>query len=152
AAPGLGLGVAVHLKQAEIAIEEAGRGTAFEETALQGAMAAVKRGLNQAARKGGTQAAILSAHLAFLDDPDLIRQAEDGIARGKSAAAAWHDALDAQIAILNDLADVRLRERAADLTDLKRQVLIALGGGAQQIRPLPPDSILLADDILPSEM
>ena len=153
AAPGLVLGVAVHLKETEIAFAETGRGAALELEALHDALTTVKSRLNAAMSKGGTQAAILGAHLAFLDDPELMRGAEAEIAQDKSAAAAWRDTIDAQIAVLNGLLDPRLRERIADLTDLKRQVLIALGGvAAQPLGILPRDAILLADDILPSQM
>ncbi|HXS07772.1 MAG TPA: phosphoenolpyruvate--protein phosphotransferase [Rhizomicrobium sp.] len=153
AAPGLSLGTAFHFKRTDLAVPEAGRGDALETAALRHAIVAVKSKLGAAMRKGGAQSAILGAHLAFLDDPELARQAAESIAGGKSAAAAWRDTIDAQIAVLKELKDPRLRERMADLADLKRQVLVALGcATAAPAQDLPPDAILLADDILPSEM
>ena len=152
AAPGLGLGVAVPLQAAEIAVQETGRGVALESRALRDAIENVKARLGRAVGKGGAEAAILGAHLAFLEDPELIIPAEAGIASGKSAGAAWRDVMDAQIAILKNLRDARLRERIADLEDVKRQILLALGGSAAPARILPPDAILLAEDILPSEL
>ena len=152
AAPGLGLGVAVHLRATEIAVEETSRGAALESRALRDAIATVRTRLSATAGKGGAQAAILGAHLAFLEDPELVGRAQDSVAGGKSASTAWRDAVEAQIAVLKDLKDARLRERIADLEDVKRQILLAMGGSAAPVRNLPPDAILLADDILPSEM
>ena len=152
AAPGMGLGVAVHLRQSEITVREKGQGVPQEMRALAEALASVKAGLSGAMGKGRAQASILGAHLAFLDDPDLVGSVEERIAQGKSAASSWRDVLDAQIDLLGGLKDLRFRERIADLADLKRQVLLALGGGAATMLDLPQDAILLADDILPSEM
>ena len=151
AAPGMGLGIAVHLKAPAITVEEAGLGVGHETRSLRDAILAVKDRLGSAMRKGGAQSAILGAHLAFLDDPELLRHADARIAQGKSAAYAWRDAIGAQIAVLKELKDPRFRERIADLTDLERQVLAALGGVAAA-RQLPMGAILLAEDILPSEV
>ena len=55
--------------------------------------------------------------------------------------------------MLASLGDARMRERAADLRDLESQVLRVLGGEAPvAARELPPHSILLADDLLPSQL
>ena len=49
--------------------------------------------------------------------------------------------------------DPRMLERAADLADLERQVLLALGRRRSPPRSVLPDNaILLADDLLPSQL
>jgi phosphocarrier protein FPr/phosphocarrier protein len=151
AAPGMGLGVAVHLKAPEIVVEEEGRGAVWESQALRKAIQVVKDRLGGALRKGGAQSAILGAHQAFLYDPELIGHADARIAQGKSAAYAWRDAIRAQIAVLENVTDARFRERIADLADLERQILGALGGVAPAL-DVPMGAILLAEDILPSEV
>src|SRR5262249_3300512 len=51
------------------------------------------------------------------------------------------------------LGDPRMAERAADLADLERQVLLALlGEGCEPAPDLPADAILLADELLPSQL
>ena len=153
AAPGLGLGVAVRLTQAEIAVEEMGQDADLESQCLQAAIAMVNVKVGAAAGKGGAQAAILAAHLSFLDDPELAAHAEAKIREGKSAGYAWRDAIGAQIAILQGLKDPRFVERVSDLVDLERQVLGALGGTqAAPALDLPARAILLAEDILPSQL
>ena len=153
AAPGLGLGVAVRLTQPEIAVEEMGQDADHELQCLQAAIAMVNVKLGAAAGKGGAQAAILAAHLSFLDDPELVAHAQAKIREGKSAGYAWRDAIGTQIAILQGLKDPRFVERVSDLVDLERQVLGALGGTqAAAALDLPAGAILLAEDILPSQL
>jgi phosphocarrier protein FPr/phosphocarrier protein len=94
----------------------------------------------------------MAAHLALLDDPDLHADAATAIGQGKSAGFAWSRALDVQAAALRGLDDSRLQARAQDLVDLKRQVLAALSGETSVVLDLPADAILIADDILPSEL
>lgn len=149
AAPGFVVGLAVRLKRQIVKVERDGQGTAAERTALTEALTRIRADL---ARGRGAAGEIMAAHLALLDDPTLVAAAETEIAAGRSAAFAWGAALDAQAAVLQTLADPRLRERAADLQDLKRQVQIALGGVVEAAPDLPPDAILLADDLLPSEL
>jgi phosphocarrier protein FPr/phosphocarrier protein len=152
AAPGLGLGRAARLTQPQLAVEEAGSGPAHEAQALAAALAMVRMRL-ESAGGNATQSAIFSAHRSFLDDPEIIAQARAKIAEGKSAGYAWRDAIQAQIAVLRGLKDSRFAERAADLLDLEYQVLQALGGsGTAPAFELPPDAILLAEDILPSQL
>jgi phosphocarrier protein FPr/phosphocarrier protein len=150
AASGLALGKALRFARARIAVVEEGRGAAHESTRLADAIASVRTKLNDAVRKD--RSAILAAHLAFLDDPELAAEAGRCIAQGKSAGHAWRMAIGTQVAVLKGLNQTRLAERAADLMDLERQVLMALSDvQAQPDIALPENAILLADDLLPSE-
>ena len=151
AAPGIVLGVAVWWKPAEIFVTEKGQGAAIEARRLEEARAKVREKLSAAT--GGTEAAILAAHRAFLDDPELTEAAAKKIAEGKSAGFAWRAAIQSHITILRGVKDARLAERAADLADLERQILTALGGAPAVSAPvLPENAILLADDLLPSQL
>ena len=152
AAPGVALGVAARLVQPEIFVEEQGQGTAHELQCLGAALAVVKQNLQAAAGKSSTLSAILEAHLGILDDPELAVGAKARIGQGKSAGHAWRGAIQEQVAVLKRLKDPRLAERAADLIDLERQVLSALGGTKAAAMVLPQNAILLAQDILPSQL
>ncbi len=153
AAPGMVLGVAVRLMQPEILVEENGQGADHESRCLRGALAMVRTSLGAAAGENSALSAILSAHLSFLDDPELAAQADAKIALGKSAGFAWRSAIRTQIAVLQGVNDPRFAERVSDLVDLERQVLNALGGAAASAVPdLPENTILLAQDILPSQL
>jgi phosphocarrier protein FPr/phosphocarrier protein len=151
AAPGHAIGRAFQFPRTDIRIVETGAGVAEERAALTVALDTVRKQINASAHDA-TGADIMTAHLTLLDDPQLQTEADISIIQGKSAAYAWATTLDAQIALLHNLDDPRLKARASDLIDLKRQVLLALGGQAEAIGDLPADSILLADDLLPSEL
>jgi len=150
AAPGLALGNALGFSRVEIAVAQNGRGVAVESKRLSDAIASVRAQLQDAARKD--HSAILAAHLAFLDDPELAAEAGCHIEQGKSAGHAWRTAIASQVTVLQGLGDARFAERAADLVDLERQVLAALGDMRIPSRTaLPENTLLLADDLLPSE-
>jgi phosphoenolpyruvate-protein phosphotransferase len=150
AAPGLALGKALRFARAGIAVVEEGRGATHESARLADAIVSVRTRLSDAVRKD--RSAILATHLAFLDDPELAAEAARHITRGKSAGHAWRTAIKTQVTVLRGLKEPRFAERAADLMDLERQVLTALGD--VQVQPdiaLPENAMLLADDLLPSE-
>ncbi|HEY3887782.1 MAG TPA: glucose PTS transporter subunit IIA, partial [Caulobacteraceae bacterium] len=153
AAPGLAIGVAVQLVAADVAVIEESRGAAHEAAALDAAIAAVGADLEARAANGPRERrAILGAHLAFLDDPELIAAARSAIGQGRSAGVAWRAAIGLYVDMLRGSPDRRLAARADDLADLERQVLLALSGVAPEARVLPQAAILLADDLLPSEL
>jgi len=153
AAPGLAIGQAVRFVSADIAVVEAGAGAGVERAALEDALAQVRARIEQTAGKGDTaRKAILGAHLAFLEDPELTAAAHRLIADGKSAGFAWRRAVGGYVEALRGLGDRRLAERVDDLIDLERQVLRALSGEEDEARALPPGAILLADELLPSQL
>ncbi|MGA0602307.1 phosphoenolpyruvate--protein phosphotransferase [Caulobacter sp. KR2-114] len=153
AAPGLAIGAAVRLDEPEIEVSLVASGVTEETEALEAAIAAVRGQIAERARAGSAdQRAILDAHLAFLEDPELVEAAREAICRGDSAGVAWRGAMQAHVAVLEGLGDQRLAERADDLKDLERQVLLALSGEAAAERALPDNAILLAEDLLPSQL
>ena len=153
AAPGLAIGKAVRLASADIVVREAGEGIAHEEAALAAALDVVRMRIEKNAAKGDkARKAILGAHLAFLEDPELAAGARRLIGEGKSAGFAWRKAVGGYVEALRGLGDRRLAERVDDLVDLERQVLRALTGEEDDGAILPPGSILIADELLPSQL
>jgi phosphoenolpyruvate-protein phosphotransferase len=154
AAPGFAVGRATRIERREIEVSEPGRGIQHEQTELERARANVKLRLERVRNAGGAERReIIGAHLEFLDDPGLNERANELIAKGKSAGFAWRSATRRSIAALKSLDDSRLRERADDLLDVEAHVLLALAGEARPMHlPLPEQAILLADDLLPSEL
>ncbi len=125
-----------------------------ERQALDEAMDAVKRHLQSLAGGASSAAAeVAGAHLALLEDPGLRERAGALMEAGRSAAAAWHTATGEAAQTLAALDDPRLRERVDDLRDLGGQVVRVLAGQAPgYAQELPPDAILLADNLLPSQL
>ena len=154
AASGTAVGVAATIARRERDIVEEGAGAAHEAAELGRARAAVRASLaSQLAAATGLRAEILAAHLEFLGDPSLEKAAAKSVDRGKSAGFAWRSAIRATVASLRDLGDARLAERADDLLDLESQVLAALAGEPEgPDLALPERAIVLADELLPSQL
>jgi multiphosphoryl transfer protein len=154
AVAGFAVGRATRLERREIEVAEAGTDMLRERAELDRALSEVRRRLQRLAATGdATRRDIIQAHLEFLEDPALSEAAHQAIARGKSAGFAWRTAIRQSIAALQSLTDVRLKERADDLLDVEAHVLLALAGEARPMSlPLPEQAILIADDLLPSEL
>jgi multiphosphoryl transfer protein len=154
AVPGFAVGRATRIERREIEVTEQGSGTAREREELDRARSNVRLRLERVRNTGGNaRQEIIAAHLEFLDDPTLNESAHELIAQGKSAGYAWRQAIRRSIAALELLDDSRLRERADDLLDVEAHVLLALAGEARPMHlPLPEQAVLLADDLLPSEL
>jgi phosphocarrier protein FPr/phosphocarrier protein len=151
---GFAVGRAARLARTAITVTEAGRGTLHESAEFDRARASVRARLLKLAEVGGeTRRDIVAAHVAFLDDPLLNEATQEKIAAGKSAGFAWRAAVRRSIAALEALADPRQRERADDLMDIESHVLLALSGEARPMKiALPEDAVLIADELLPSEL
>jgi len=154
AVPGFAVGQAARLERAQVAVTETGKGAPHEVAELERARGIVRARLLRVSGAGGaTRREIVDAHLAFLDDPLLNEVAHEHIAAGRSAGFAWRAAIKASIASLEGLADARMRERADDLLDVESHVLLALAGEARPMSlALPEGSVVVADDLLPSEL
>jgi phosphotransferase system enzyme I (PtsI) len=101
-----------------------------------------------AAKAEGEAAEMLGFQIAMLEDDALSEPAWAAIADGAHAAAAWGEAMDAEIAGYDSSDDEYFRARASDLIDLRERVADVLAGAGSTT--LPPGSIILADDITPS--
>lgn len=149
ASPGLAIGQALQLKAVDQEVPEDGAGAAAERAALDSALAEVAGRL---AGARGAAAEIAEAHRALLADPELLRVAQDRITAGRSAAFAWRAATAQASGAIRATGDALLMERVADLVDLERQVVAALLGNAGASVPaLRPGTILIGEDLLPSQ-
>lgn len=155
ASPGLAVGTVVRLDRNEIQVPEKGAGLDAEFARLATALQQVRKSIAEdaAASAGqGHEGDILNAHLALLDDPELIESCEGLILQGKSAGHAIRTAVETQCQALRDLGIALFAERVADLRDIEHHLLAALGHQSNAMPELPEDTILLADDLLPSQL
>jgi phosphoenolpyruvate-protein phosphotransferase len=157
AAPGLAIGQVVEMSATELEVAETAADEVKESKHLQHALDAVRAAIDEQvrdarSRKAQHESEIFTAHLALLDDPELIEAAQQGIHEGKSAGFAFRRAVRTQCDVLNGLGNALLAERVTDLRDLERRVLIQLTGGAVPQPKLFDASILVADDLTPSEL
>ncbi|MDB5712323.1 MAG: phosphoenolpyruvate-protein phosphotransferase [Sphingomonas bacterium] len=151
AVPGIAIGPAFRLVVADPAVPERGADAAVERAALIAAKNQVRAALETQAAGEGPPAGIAAAHLAFLDDPELHAASLATIAAGSSAGLAWRQAIAGHADALRGAGDPRFAERADDLLDLERRVLAALYGEPDLPHP-PAGSILVTDDLLPSQL
>ncbi|PNU06645.1 phosphoenolpyruvate--protein phosphotransferase [Novosphingobium guangzhouense] len=152
ASPGIAVGPVWRPVQPEPPIDAIGAGAEVEAARLHDALAAVRAKLGSANGGQAEEDAILGAHLALLDDPELSGGALALIAEGMSAGLAWRRILHAEAAALRATGDARFAERAADFLDLDLRVQWQLVGTEPPIVVAPAGSILVADDLLPSQV
>ncbi len=121
----------------------------LEAQALRAAIeAAMERIAALAGASTGEAADMLEFQLAMLADASLSEPAFAAIDAGAQADTAWSDALAGEIAGYEAADDEYFRARAADLKDIRQQVLDALTstGG----RAAPPGAILFGEDMAPT--
>lgn len=156
ASPGLAMGRAFQYRLKVMEVIEAGGDPAQETVHLEAALhdASLQIEAIKARVRAGvdlTRVGILSAHQELLVDPEHRELACAGIKAGKSAAFAWRAAYSGVAATLAGLESPLLRERANDIRDVGRRALALLTGSVQTRMEAPADSILIADELSPSE-
>jgi multiphosphoryl transfer protein len=157
ASSGLAVGKVFQLRRPEIRVVEKGSDAREEQRQLEGAIAKARNQLQTLRTKlheqsDRDQAAIFEAHEELLDDPDLHSIANSLISKGKSAAFGWREAVETHARVLESLKKELFVARAGDLRDVGNRVLEALAGGEHGALPeVPPDTILIAEDLTPSE-
>ena len=123
---------------------------ALLERGLADARVAVGRDRNVvSARAGSDEASIFDAHLALLDDEALLEPARIAIAAGATAERAIHDATELLVGVYRALPDPLLAERAADVLDVGRRVLLALTDGKNEAQA--PHGIVVGDELTPAD-
>ena len=157
ASPGLAVGNVVQFRREEMQVDENAADPREEQRRLDAAIAKAKNQLEALKTRlqeqaDADKAAIFGAHEELLDDPDLHAIADAAIAKGKSAAFAWRGAVETHANVLASLKNELLVARAGDLRDVGRRVLECLAGGEAGAMPdVPPNSILIAEDLSPSD-
>ncbi len=153
ASPGLAVGKVVQFRQQVIDVKETGESPQRERAQLEAARHQARLQIEalKATLGDPSKAQILDAHLELLEDPDLNDMAIGSISAGKGAAFAWREAFQKQANTLEQLANPLLRERAGDIRDVGRRVLTLLAGVKQAQISVPDESILIAEELSPSD-
>ena len=104
-------------------------------------------------KQGEHEAAIFESHRELLADEELDNDIQALIRdEHKTATAAVKEYLDQVAASMRALEDEYLRERAAEFEDLQNNLLLALNGlPFASLASAPPDSVIFAEDLTPSE-
>jgi len=156
ASSGLAVGEVFQVRHVEIEVKEEGREPDYERRLLEdaidkaaGQLEALRAQLH--GHKEQAKAAIFAAHSELLEDPDLIDIATSAIAKGKSAAFAWKNAVNTHAERLAALRNQLLAQRANDLRDVGERVLEFLTGIKRKAPSYPANAVLIAEDLTPSD-
>jgi phosphocarrier protein FPr len=156
ASPGIAIGNVYQLRHDDAVLQERASDPNHERRALEAAIASAHLQLEAlqtrlAAEADTDRAAIFAAHQELLEDPEVLDSAAAQIRNGATAAYAWRQAYTAQAQRLLALRNPLLAGRAADLRDIGRRVLHLLVGHEETRHDIPADSIVVAEDLAPSD-
>ena len=161
ASPGIVFGKALVLKEEKIVLdmqkikdsqvdEEIARFYAGREAAVE-QLNSIKECAYQSL--GEEKAAIFEGHLMILEDEELEEEIIDYLRSNHvNAAVAANVVIDQQVAILSEIDDEYLKERAGDIRDIgNRLIKNILGMHIVDLGEINEEAILVAYDLTPSE-
>ena len=98
--------------------------------------------------------AIIKIHLEFLDDPELVENTEELIREDQLCAESALIQNERMICqVLEEVEDEYIKERAADIKDVSKRILLDLQGvKGNDITILDQDVILVAEELEPSQL
>ena len=162
AGPGIGIGPARIQRPGPVELPERSVGSPAEEQhRLDRALATAAEDLrtmqaDTADHLGVTESVIFDAQLTLLADPEMLSDAAEQIAAGRSAEAAWTGVTERVAESIEALDDEYLRARASDVRELQDHILRALAGESSPVgsaapgaavREAEPPGVLLAVDL-----
>lgn len=99
----------------------------------------------------GADGEILRGHIAMVNDPYMQSQIYEMIDSGMIAEKAVETVCDMFITMFSSTDDELTCQRAADVEDIKRQILkILLGIEEVDLKKLPADTVLVVEELTPS--
>lgn len=106
-----------------------------------------------ASELGSEETKIFDAHISMLNDPVVYGEMKDLIKKEKiNAGAAVKKAIQRITDKFSRMDNEYFKERIKDIQDVGNHLLRALTGEITSLQNLPEDSIILAEDLTPSEI
>jgi phosphotransferase system enzyme I (PtsI) len=100
---------------------------------------------------GEKEALIMEGHISLINDPALRGETENLIRGGQCAEAAYESMCDMFIGIFSSMEDDMMRQRAADVKDIKNGLLrILLGVKEVKVSDAPKGTVILTKELTPS--
>lgn len=157
ASKGYGIGRAVIYKEADLKYEKKSGCDPKEqkerlEKALETFFSRNEALHKKAAKTAGDAAAeIIMGHIMMMKDPYMCSEIEKLIDSGKCAEEGVETVCDTFIAMFSSVDDEMTKQRAADVRDIKKEMLsILLGIQTVDLSNLPKDTVLVAEELTPS--
>lgn len=156
ASPGLAVGTLFQVRHRDLDVPETADDPQAEILRLGEAVDRAGRQLEALqvqlhGQADASKAAIFAAHQEVLGDPEILDTVRSAILKGKSAAFAWQGTIRNQAQRLSKMHNALLTARAADLHDVGQRVLQNLTGSGPRTIDVPPDTILVAEELTPSD-
>jgi multiphosphoryl transfer protein len=156
ASPGLAVGIVFQIRHQDLAVPETAGNAEAEERKLADAIEMSRRQLEALqyqlhGQADANKAAIFAAHQEIMDDPELHDFVRSAILKGKSAAFAWQQMTNTQAEQLARMNNTLLAARAADMRDVGQRVMQNLTGIGPRKIDAPANSILIAEELTPSD-
>ncbi|CAD5956821.1 phosphoenolpyruvate--protein phosphotransferase [Planktothrix agardhii] len=157
ASSGIAVGQTFRVREQEIEVTEKGENPNTERRKLESAIEQAQLEVealraNVHSQGDPSKSAIFAAHQELLEDPELIDIATSTIDKGKSAAFAWKQTFTNSAKQLAQLQNELLSQRANDVRDVGQRVLRILTGVTLTGPIYPENTILIAEDLTPSDM
>jgi phosphoenolpyruvate-protein phosphotransferase (PTS system enzyme I) len=133
-------------------------GVAAEAIRLERALIATRAELTVLREKvahqlGEAEAEIFDAHLLILEDRALIEETLRVLAEQKcNIEKAFYSVVERYLAAFAQIEDTFIKERAADIKDVAKRILQAMSGGERPQYRIDTPSILVAEDLTPSQI
>lgn len=155
ASEGIGIGKALKLLNKPIVYEDISPSDPTEEKKRFESAVKVFCDRNEERAKRmdqlGSDGEILRGHTAMLSDPYMLSQMNELIDNGACAEKAVETVCDTFISIFSATDDELTKQRAVDVRDIKKQLQkILLGIEDVDLSRLPPDTILVVEELTPS--
>lgn len=153
---GIGIGKAYVIKEEQLTYEATAEDASKELQRLHQAVDTFCRRTERLAESIAKSvkpkdAEIIRGHIQMLKDPYMISQMEEKIQSGASAEAACEEVLNQFIALFSGVDDELTRQRTTDVADIKKRMLrILLGAEEKSLAEIPPESVLVTEDLTPS--
>ncbi|MGL1902420.1 MAG: phosphoenolpyruvate--protein phosphotransferase [Fibrobacterales bacterium] len=153
ASPGIAIGTLFKLEKEVLIVEEYGSSYITEEKmvlekSIERSIKLIESLIKESDSK---ESEIFEAHIELLRDPELLDIAESELSKGKSAGYAWQVAYTQQATALQSLKSELLAARANDMIDVGESTLNIILGRDSKDLEIPENTILVADDLTPSQ-
>ena len=157
ASAGIGIGTAVLVQEPNLDYSHVTAGDAAEEKRrLADAVAGFIEKTRLMAQRmeeevGQHQAEILLGQIIMIEDPFMMEQMREMIAQGQCAEAALDGVCQMYVELFSGMEDELMRQRAADVRDMRTRILKQLLGQEElDLSALPSTAVLVAKDLTPS--
>jgi phosphotransferase system, enzyme I, PtsP len=157
-APGVALGFAVvvyPLADLDVVPDRRTNDIQTEVEAFETAVAAVRNDIRQLETRVSTSLdaedrALFNAYQLMLNSDSLINKTIERILGGNWAPGALRDTINEHARVFDEMDDTYMRERAGDVRDLGRRILLRLQSDNRSQPYYPPQTILVGEEITAS--